>query len=365
MREARNKKVRKNQQESTKKELMSKREARSKQETRSKRETKVWKNSHENELPREGTPMTKNVKDVNKNTQQDLDCKDCDIKIVNKLSAVTILGNVFLAGFKMIAGIFGNSGAMVSDAVHSLSDVLTTLIAYVGVKLSKKNPDEKHPYGHERFECVASLSLSLLLAVTGIGIGYAGLMKILGGDVSKIEVPTFLPLIAAIISVAVKEGMYWYTMYYAKRLNSSAFKADAWHHRSDAFSSIGSFIGIGAAKLGFPIMDPIASIIICFFILKVAYDVGMDALNKMIDTSCSHDFECDVEDFIKKQEGVQGVDTLRTRQFGNKIYIDLEIAVDRNLSLLAAHDIAERVHAAVEEQYPDVKHIMVHVNPGK
>ena len=201
--------------------------------------------------------------------------------------------------------------------------------------------------------------------MTGIGIGYAGLMKILGGDVSKIEVPTFLPLIAAIISVAVKEGMYWYTMYYAKRLNSSAFKADAWHHRSDAFSSIGSFIGIGAAKLGFPIMDPIASIIICFFILKVAYDVGMDALNKMIDTSCSHDFECDVEDFIKKQEGVQGVDTLRTRQFGNKIYIDLEIAVDRNLSLLAAHDIAERVHAAVEEQYPDVKHIMVHVNPGK
>lgn len=125
MREARNKKVRKNQQESTKKELMSKREARSKQET------KVWKNSHANELPREGTPMTKNVKDVNKNTQQDLDCKDCDIKIVNKLSAVTILGNVFLAGFKMIAGIFGNSGAMVSDAVHSLSDVLTLSLIHI------------------------------------------------------------------------------------------------------------------------------------------------------------------------------------------------------------------------------------------
>ena len=141
--------------------------------------------------------------------------------------------------------------------------------------------------------------------------------------------------------------------------------ADAWHHRSDAFSSVGSFIGIGAAKLGFPIMDPLASLIICLFILKVAFDISKDALNKMTDTSCSDEFIQEVHDFISAQPDVKNIDLLNTRQFGNKVYIDLEIAVDRNMSLINAHNIAERVHAAVEQQFPNVKHIMIHVNPDK
>lgn len=284
-------------------------------------------------------------------------------KIIKKLSAVGILGNVLLAMFKLFSGVIGKSGAMISDAVHSLSDVFATLVAFIGVVLSKRPEDREHPYGHERIECVASLILGLILAGTGIGIGYSGVQKLITRE--AIEVPTLLPLIAAVISIITKEAMFWYTMHYAKKMDSPAFKADAWHHRSDALSSVGSFIGIGLAKLGFPVMDQIASLVICIFILKVAFDITKDALGKMLDTSCGSEFEETLRNFVLSQPGVEDIDLLHTRQFGNKIYIDLEIAVGRSLSLLEAHSIAESVHANVEKQYPNVKHIMIHVNPAK
>ncbi len=285
-------------------------------------------------------------------------------KIVSRLSGVGIFGNVLLAGFKLLAGILGRSGAMVSDAVHSLSDVFATFIAWIGVRLAHQKEDQEHPYGHERLECVAALALGLILAGTGLGIGYTGVRKLLW-ERGSIEIPTLLPLIAAVVSVAVKEGMYHYTMHYAKKLDSAAFRADAWHHRSDAISSVGSFIGIGLARLGFPIMDPIASLIICALILKVAFDISRDALNKMLDTSCSGAFEQRLRAFIETQSGVERIDLLRTRQFGNRIYVDLEIAVEADISLRDAHEIAERVHGAVEKRFPNVKHVMIHVNPGE
>lgn len=283
-------------------------------------------------------------------------------KIVDRLSRIGIFGNVLLAAFKLFAGIFGKSGAMVSDAVHSLSDVFATLIAWIGVRLSRQAEDAEHPYGHERLECVASLLLGLILAGTGIGIGWSGIQKLFG-EGGSIEVPTLLPLIAAVVSIVVKEGMYQYTMHYAKALDSAAFKADAWHHRSDAISSVGSFIGIGMAKLGMPFMDPVASIIICLLILKVAFDISRDAVYKMLDTSCDNAFEQRLRTFIENQDGVGRIDLLRTRQFGNRIYVDLEIAVKPDISLRDAHGIAERVHSAVEQEFPNVKHVMIHVNP--
>ena len=282
-------------------------------------------------------------------------------RIAKRLSLVGILGNVLLAGFKLFAGIFGKSGAMVSDAVHSLSDVFATFIAYFGVLLSRQPEDREHPYGHERIECVASLILGLILAVTGLGIGYTGIHKLITPD--ELEIPTLLPLVAAVISIVVKEAMFWYTMFYAKKMDSSAFKADAWHHRSDAFSSIGSFIGIGLAKIGFPVMDPVASLVICLFILKVAFDIMKDALDKMLDTSGGKELEQSLRSFIEKQPGVERIDMLHTRQFGNKIYMDLEIAVNGSIPLFEAHEIAERVHRSVEREYPNVKHVMIHVNP--
>ena len=284
---------------------------------------------------------------------------------IKKLSIVGIGGNIVLSAFKLFAGIIGKSSAMISDGVHSISDVFATFIAMAGVKMASMEADTDHPYGHERFESIASMVLGVILAFAGLGIGYAGIEKIVSGEYKTLAVPTFLPLIAAVISIVVKEAMYHYTMYHEKRMKSSAFEADAWHHRSDAFSSIGSFIGIGAAKLGYPVMDVIASAIICLFILKTAYDIIHDAIRGVLDTSCSPEFEKKLHDFIENDEDVEGIDLLMTRQFGNKVYVDCEIAVDRYCTLLTAHGIAERVHDSIEKEFPEVKHVMIHVNPGE
>lgn len=283
--------------------------------------------------------------------------------IIRNLSLVSVIGNAILSGFKLFAGIVGNSGAMISDAIHSFSDVLTTLIAWIGVKISKKDADNSHPYGHERLECIASLLLGIVLMATGIGIGKIGIENILSGSYETLAIPGAIALVAAIISIIGKEAMYWYTRYYAKLINSNAFLADAWHHRSDALSSIGSLIGIGGAMLGFPVLDSVASVVICLFIVKVAYDIMKDACVKMLDTSCDAGYEKEMIEHIAAHDDVICVDMLRSRMFGNKVYVDLEISVDGNKSLREAHEVAERVHKDVEQSFSDVKHIMIHVNP--
>ncbi|MGN8875952.1 cation diffusion facilitator family transporter [Pseudoflavonifractor sp. HCP28S3_F10] len=284
--------------------------------------------------------------------------------MIRRVSLVGIVGNILLTAFKLFAGIYGRSAAMVSDAVHSLSDVFATFIAFLGVKLSKRPPDRQHPYGHERLECVASLILGLILLATGLGIGKVGLTNIFSSGNAGLTAPGAIALAAAVVSIVVKEAMYWYTRHYAKLLNSPAFLADAWHHRSDAFSSVGSLIGIGGAMLGFPVLDSVAGVVICLFILKVAYDILKDAISKMLDTSCGEDFERQVTDYVEAQEDVICVDMLHSRMFGSRAYIDLEIEVDGSKSLWESHAIAERVHAGVEQNFPDIKHIMIHVNPA-
>ena len=283
--------------------------------------------------------------------------------IVNRVTSIGIIGNVILSLFKFLAGIFGHSSAMVSDAIHSLSDVLATFIAWLGIRLSMQAPDREHPYGHERLECVASLLLGTILFGTGLMIGLSGLKTILAGHYEELQAPECIALIAAVVSIATKEGMFWYTRHYAKVLNSAAFMADAWHHRSDALSSIGSLIGIGGAMLGFPILDPLASVAIAVCIIKIAYDILKDAVSKMLDTACSSEYEKKLADFISAQDGVDRLDVLHTRMFGNKIYIDAEISVDGDKSLTDAHEIAESVHTQVEKHFDNIKHIMIHVNP--
>ena len=282
-----------------------------------------------------------------------------ETKIINRLSTVGIAGNIALVVFKLYAGIAGHSGAMVSDAVHSLSDVFATLVAYIGVRISKKAPDQDHPYGHDRLECVASMILGMILLATGFGIGLNGVKQIAAGHYEQLAVPSAIALAAAVVSIVSKEVMFWYTRYYAKKLNSSAFMADAWHHRSDALSSVGSLIGIG----GVPVMEPIACVAICLCILKVAYDILKDSIDKMLDTACSPEYEASLRSFIAEQDGVRRVDKLQTRRFGSKIYIDAEIGVDGSISLFEAHAIAERVHNAVEKRDQEIKHIMIHENP--
>ena len=284
--------------------------------------------------------------------------------IIRKMSLISLIGNTVLSGFKLFAGVIGNSGAMISDAIHSFSDVLTTLIAWIGVEVSKKAADEAHPYGHERMECVASLLLGLVLMATGLGVGRVGVDNIIANNYETLAIPKLIALAASVVSILGKEAMFWYTRYYAKLIISSAFIADAWHHRSDAISSIGSFIGIAGTMLGFPVMDSVASVVICLFILKVAYDILRDALMKMLDTSCGEAYENQLTHYIAEKEDVRSVDLLHSRMFGNKVFIDLEISVDGDKSLRDAHAVAELVHEDVELNFPEIKHIMIHVNPA-
>ena len=286
-------------------------------------------------------------------------------KVANKVSIITMVQNVVLSVFKLLAGIFANSNAMICDAIHSASDVFSTIVVIIGVKLASKESDKEHPYGHERLECVAAILLAMVLFITGLEIGVQAFKDIIQGNYGNLETPGKLALVAAIVSIIIKEVMYWYTRYHAKKIDSSALMADAWHHRSDALSSIGAFIGIGGAMLGAPVMDAIASLVIFAFIIKVAFDIFKDAMDKMVDHSCDENTEKEMYHNIMNHEQVMDIDLLQTRIFGNKIYVDVEIQVNGSYTLQEAHRIAEEVHENIEHNFPKVKHIMVHVNPAK
>ena len=282
-----------------------------------------------------------------------------------RVSLVSMITNVILTAMKLAAGIIAHSGAMISDAAHSASDIFSGVIVLIGVKISSRAPDEGHPYGHERFECVAALLLSGVLALVGGTIGISAVKDIISGGAQGAKAPGIPALIAAIVSIAVKESLFWYTRGYAKRYRSTALHAEAWHQRSDALSSIGALIGIAGARMGVPVMEPVASLIIAAFIIRVAVRIFRDAIDQMVDHSCGEETESAFRATALAQPGVKGVEMLRTRMFGNRVYIDLEIGADPGLTLAAAHEIAEGVHDAIEQTYPEVKHIMVHVNPAK
>lgn len=282
-------------------------------------------------------------------------------KIAIKVSVISIILNCLLTLIKFISGVISKSSAMISDSVHSLSDVLSTFVVIIGVKISNKKADSDHPYGHERIECVSAIILSGMLFIIGALIGINGIKNVTNS--SNLVMPGVLALIASIISIISKEAMYQYTIRVSKKINSAALKADAWHHRSDALSSIGSFIGILGSRLGFKIFDPLASVIISLCIIKVSIDIFKDAIDKMVDKSCDKEVIDKVISVIEKNESVKNIDDIKTRQFGNKAYVDVEISVDENLLLKDAHKIAEEIHNSVENEINIVKHCMVHVNP--
>lgn len=277
-----------------------------------------------------------------------------------QISIVSLIVNIVLSILKFIAGILGKSSAMISDAVHSASDVLTTIVVIVGIKLSSKKEDNEHPYGHERMESIASIILASSLFMVGIGIGFNAIQRIY---TNEYVIPETIAIIAAILSILTKEWMYHFTIHTAKELNCDSLKADAWHHRSDALSSVGALVGIFLSKLGLPMMDSIASIIICLLILKVAFDIFKDGCEKLVDTRCNRDIEDEIYKTILSVEKVEQIDDLKTRAFGNMIYVDVEVSIDETVSFKTAHLIAEEVHHLVEKQFPNCKHCMVHANP--
>lgn len=283
------------------------------------------------------------------------------VKIATRVSIITVIVNVFLSGIKIVIGTLGNSSSIVADGIHSMTDVFTTIIAFVGVKLSAKKADDNHQYGHEKFEPVMSKVLATVLIVTALLIGYNGIKNIFRVD--ELVTPSRLNLLAAGISIISKEWMYHYTVRAANKIKSSALKADAWHHRSDALSSIGSLIGVGGALLGFKFFDPLAAILIALIILKVAVDIYLKSVDEVMDKSADEETLEKIRQVVMSVDGVIQIDLLLTRQHVAMVYVDIEIGVEGNLKLWDAHEIAEVVHNKVEAEIDSVKHCMVHVNP--
>ncbi|MBQ6115846.1 MAG: cation transporter [Oscillospiraceae bacterium] len=281
-----------------------------------------------------------------------------------RVSWISIAVNLLLAVGKLLAGLFAASGAMISDAIHSASDVFSTIVVMIGVKLADKEQDREHPYGHERMECAAAGLLAAALAVAGFEIGLGGVRSLITGAYRTAAVPGVLALVAAAVSIAVKEAMFWVTRRAARRTRSDALMADAWHHRSDALSSVGALAGIGAARLGWPAGDAVASLIICCMILWAAWEIYRDSLDKMVDHSADESTQQQIRQAAAAVPGVVRVDDMKTRMFGSRIYVDIEIAADSTLLLSEAHAIAEEVHRTVEADFDAVKHCMVHVNPA-
>lgn len=287
-----------------------------------------------------------------------------DIKLAKQVSTVGFASNLFLAISKLSVGILANSQALISDSINSIGDVLSTFVVYIGVRMSKKAADADHQFGHERLDSVAAIILSMFFLATAAFIGYEGVAKILAGVSGNLEPPGTLAWVVALIAIALKEFLYWYTMIAAKKLNSTALKAAAWDHQSDVVSASGAFVGIISARLfNLPLLDPILSILICALIVITAVRIFKEATEQLVDKSCDAKTEQAIKDSIIGVEGVKCIDVLRTRQFGARIYVDLEISVDSRMSLQNSHSIAEAVHEKIEKKYPLVKHIMVHVNP--
>ncbi|MBQ7175301.1 MAG: cation transporter [Lachnospiraceae bacterium] len=286
-------------------------------------------------------------------------------KLVKQMTEVGVLGNVFLAVFKIFAGIFGHSTAMVSDAIHTFSDVFATIIAWYGVKMANRGEDKEHPYGHERLECVAAMILGVILLGTGAGVGFSCYESIVNHTVVKS--PGVIALVAAIVSIAVKEGMFWYTMHCAKIVHSTAFKADAWHHRGDALSSVGALIGIAGARMGYPVMDKIAGIIICLVIIGVGAGTIKDAIGKMLDSSADDEYENEIKDCVNSAiaelEGINSIQKLFTRKFGEKFYTDIYVRIDPDMPVKDAYNKTQVIASKVRGEVPQIKFAYVHMVP--
>ena len=283
---------------------------------------------------------------------------------------VTLVGgavNVVLLLFKFVAGIVGHSAAMVADAIHSLSDFVTDVIVLVFVHISGKPKDKSHDYGHGKYETLAMTIIGMSLLAVAIGIVYSGVMKVsswLNGE--QLEAPGLLALWAALLSVLLKEAVFRYSMVKARQLKSQAVEANAWHHRSDALSSIGTAMGIGGAIfLGqrWTVLDPVASVIVGLFIVKVSFDLLRNGIGDLMEQSLPDEVEAEILRLAASVPGITDPHDLRTRRIGNHYAIELHILMDGNISLCEAHDKASEVEELLRDYYGQETHVVVHVEP--
>ncbi|MEG0857770.1 MAG: cation diffusion facilitator family transporter [Terrisporobacter sp.] len=278
-----------------------------------------------------------------------------------KVTLISIVWNVILTIIKILAGLLGKSNAMVADGLHSASDIISSVGVLIGNKIARTPHDKEHNYGHEKAETLVSFLLSMLLIFVALKIGFGGVSSLLNLD--SVQVPTLLPLIVSLISIGIKEYQYRITIKVANKINSPSLKADAWHHRSDALSSVAAFIGIGGSLLGFKALDPIATIIVGFFVAKVGFDIFKDATNELMDYSIDEKEESKILNIANVTDGVLNIGDLKTRKHGSMAYVDLTICVNKDLTVLQGHEIAHNLEITILEELPIVKGVTVHVEP--
>ena len=290
-------------------------------------------------------------------------------KEIYKVTIVGSAGNVALLTFKFIAGVMGHSSAMIADAVHSLSDFITDVIVLAFVHVSAKPQDVSHDYGHGKYETFASFIIGLALLAAATGIIVSGVAKVIdwaGGE--QLAAPGWLALVAAVVSIMVKEVLYQYTVRRGKRLDSQAMIANAWHHRSDAFSSIGAALGIGGAILlgnRWTVLDPLASVVVGGILVKVSIDLLRSSMGELTEHSLSSDVEKEIENIIRSFPDVSEPHNLRTRRIGNRIAIEAHVRMDGNTSLTAAHDRATAIEQAIRQRFGQQTHVTIHMEPTR
>ena len=290
-------------------------------------------------------------------------------KEIYKVTLVGSAGNAALLTFKLIAGILGNSSAMIADAIHSLSDFVTDILVLVFVSISAKPQDQSHDYGHGKFETIASFLIGLALVAAATGIVVSGVLKFtawLNGE--ELEAPRWIALWAALLSIAIKEILYQYTSHRGKVLNSQVMIANAWHHRSDALSSVGAAIGIGLAIwLGnrWAVFDPLASIVVGLMLVKVAYELLKTSINELTESSLPAETEQEIIQIIQSFGDVQQPHNLRTRRIGNRIAIEAHIRMDGQLPLNSVHERATTIEQKLKQRFGANTHVSLHMEPIK
>ncbi len=283
------------------------------------------------------------------------------LAVARRLTLVSLGTNLFLAVLKIVGGLLGNSSVVVADGVDSMSDIFTTLLAYTGVRMAEKAPDEEHPYGHERFEAVLGKALAFFLFLVAGAIVYKAWEEIRAPYVPP---PTALALAAAAISIAGKVFLSQYTIRTARRIRSSIYEADGRNYLNDVLSSVLSLSGAFLAQQGFQFFQPVFSVIIALFVFRVGFELYRDSITDLTDRAADRTLTGEMQRAILANPGVRRIDLFRSRMHGKRVYVDLEIAVARDLSLVDAHGIAEAVHDELEGKFPEIKHVMVHVNPS-
>ncbi|MBR1411914.1 MAG: cation transporter [Prevotella sp.] len=288
---------------------------------------------------------------------------------IYKVTLVGSVGNAILLTFKFVAGIAGNSSAMIADAVHSLSDFVTDILVLVFVSISAKPQDQSHDYGHGKFETIASFLIALALMAAATGIVVSGTMKFLSWlDGNELKTPGWIALWAALLSIAIKELLYQYTMHRARKLDSQVMVANAWHHRSDALSSIGAAIGIGLAIwLGqrWTVLDPLASIVVGLMLVKVAYELLKASMGELTECSLPEETENEIIEIILSFNDVGQLHNLRTRRIGNRIAIEAHVRMDGQLPLYVVHERATTIEQKLKERLGPTTHVSLHMEPMK